>query len=155
MKCIILSFKSISSLLYVNFDVFLWMPLPPCLLRLPAFDDGVRVRHHPALPLPVAAHLPAHRVHSPVPPAGRTRAVPDGNPAPRPSSEVLPAPSTRGKPESVTCKWNYKRLKQTSVAELRRDNSPSTSGRRLLPLHKSSPASEITLCRIKVSLKRL
>lgn len=70
--------------------------LSSSLLRLPAFDDSVRVRHHLAVPIPVATHLPAHCFCTAASPAGCSCAIPDGYPAQRRSSAILPPPAAWG-----------------------------------------------------------
>lgn len=75
---------------------YLWWWFPSHLFRLPAFDDGVGVRYHLAVPIPVATHLPAHCFCTAASPAGCSCAIPDGDPAQRWSSAILPPSSTWG-----------------------------------------------------------
>ncbi len=66
------------------------------LLRLPAFDDSGRGRHHFAIPIPVATHLPAHCFCTTASPPGCSCAVPHWYPAQRRSSAIRSPPPTRG-----------------------------------------------------------
>lgn len=86
------------------------MLIPP-LPRLPAFDDSGRGRLHSAVPLPVATHLPAHRLCTAASPPGGSCAVHDGHPPQRRSSAILPPPSSRGKGlnEDPLCKCDAKK----------------------------------------------
>lgn len=89
------------------------MLIPP-LPRLPAFDDSGRGRLHSAVPVPVATHLPAHRLCTAASPPGGSCAVHDGHPPQRRSSAILPPPSSRGKGlnEDPLCKCDAKRMKK-------------------------------------------
>lgn len=149
------------------------MLIPP-LPRLPAFDDSGRGRLHSAVPVPVATHLPAHRLCTAASPPGGSCAVHDGHPPQRRSSAILPPPSSRGKGlnEDPLCKCDAKRMKKdvtgascqpfadplgaACVTVLLLCLRPVRLGRYSPPpFHQPNPAPEIASCRMNISLNAL